>query len=382
MERLRDLRRSLSGVRHLLRKEFLQIFRNRGMLPIIFIMPFIQLVILSNAATFDVRDVAFHLQDLDRSTLSARLAERFLSSGWFHLEGESATPGQAFDAIVDGRADLVLVIPADFERELVARGSAPVQLVINAEDGFSAGVIQRYATTIVDGFNQDAMNRIGGRGAEPVGSIDVRSSAWYNPELVYIDYMVPGILVILVTLVGLFLSGMNVVREKEIGTIDQINVSPLRRWQFMTGKLLPFWVIGLGELTVGLFIARIGFHVPMLGSYVLIYLVASIYLLVVLGMGLLISTVSDSQQQAMFIAWFFMVVFTLMSGLFTAIDSMPHWAQAMTMANPVRHFVDIMRRIMLKGSGLDEISRPLGMLLLAAVLMLSLAVVRYRKVAA
>jgi len=185
--------------------------------------------------------------------------------------------------------------------------------------------------------------------------------------------------VVLVTLIGLFLSGMNVVREKEIGTIDQINVTPIKRWQFITGKLLPFWIIGLGELTVGLVISRALFHVPMLGHYYVIYLVAAIYLLVVLGMGLLISTVTESQQQAMFIAWFFIVIFVLLSGLFTPIQSMPHWAQNLTLANPVRHFVDIMRRVMLKGSDLGDIAKPFGILGAEAVVMLALAVNRYRK---
>jgi len=365
----------------LLQKEFLQIFRNKGMLPIIFIMPLIQLVILSNAATFDVRNVPFNLQDLDRTSLSENLSEQFTGSGYFQLTGESSTSSQALDVLVGRNADLVLVIPEGFEKELMRGGSAKVQLIINAEDGFSAGVIQGYTNDIITAFNRDLIPQLPGSAvAAPQPDIIVRSSAWYNPELVYVDYMVPGILVILVTLVGLFLSGMNVVREKEIGTIDQINVTPMRRYQFITGKLLPFWIIGLGELTLGLIIARVAFHVPMLGSYWLIYLVAGIYMLVVLGMGLLISTLTDSQQQAMFIAWFFMVIFTLMSGLFTAIESMPHWAQNMTFANPVRHFVDIMRRVMLKGSGIREIAVPLAILTADAALLITLAVNRYRKV--
>lgn len=380
-ERIAKATAGLRVIGYLLEKEFLQIFRNRGMLPIIFIMPFIQLVILSNAATFDVKNVPFHLQDFDRTALSARLTEQFTGSGWFRLTGESFSGTGAVDQLVARKADLVVVIPKDFEKDLMVEGRAGIQLVINAEDGFSAGVIQAYSGEIVAAFNRTLPALLPGmEGAGGVGEIVVKSSAWYNPELVYSDYMVPGILVILVTMVGLFLSGMNVVREKEIGTIDQINVTPMKRYQFITGKLLPFWIIGLGELTVGLLIARAGFDVPMLGSYLLVYLVASVYMIVVLGMGLLISTVTDSQQQAMFIAWFFMVIFTLMSGLFTSIESMPHWAQNMTMANPVRHFVDIMRRVMLKGAGIREIATPLAILAGDAVLMLTLAVNRYRKV--
>jgi ABC-2 type transport system permease protein len=366
----------------ILQKEFLQIFRNRGMLPIIFVLPFIQLMILSYAATFDVSRVPFNLQDRDHTTTSKRVAEKFTSTGYFNLTGYSSSDRESQSELVARKADLVLVIPSNFERDLVAIGHAPVQLMINAEDGFSAGVIQTYASDIISSFNHEELKRLIPQADEgkTVGEIGIVTSNWYNPELKYTHYMVPGIIVILVTLIGLFLSGMNVVREREIGTIDQINVTPIKRYQFITGKLLPLWIIGLGELSVGLLIARLVFHVPMLGSYALVYLVAAIYLLVVLGMGLLISTITETQQQAMFIAWFFMVIFTLMSGLFTAIESMPHWAQTMTMLNPVRHFVDIMRRVMLKGSGLKEIARPLLSLTIFAALMLTLAVNRYRKV--
>ncbi|RXK80654.1 ABC transporter permease [Chlorobaculum sp. 24CR] len=383
-DRIQKIKASLAVVGYLLQKEFLQIFRNKGMLPIIFIMPFIQLIILSNAATFDVPEVPFHLQDFDRTALSDRLVKRFTSTGYFRMTGESFRQSSAIEVLSGSEAKMVLVIPNDFEREMMTTGHARVQLLIDAEDGFTAGVIQGYANDIVVAFNRDLPELLpqlaGAQAVRPV--IEMRPRGWYNPELVYIDYMVPGVLVVLVTLIGLFLSGMNVVREREIGTIDQINVTPIKRWQFITGKLLPFWIIALGELTVGLVIARLGFHVPMLGHYYVIYLVAAIYLLVVLGMGLLISTVTESQQQAMFVAWFFIVIFILLSGLFTPIQSMPHWAQNLTLANPVRHFVDIMRRVMLKGSDFGDIAAPFGILGVEAVVMLTLAANLYRKVSA
>ena len=366
----------------LVQKEFLQIFRNRGMLPIIIIMPFIQLVILSNAATFDIKQVPLHLQDRDRSILSEKLVKRFTAGDYFRLTGYSFSDRESIGELLGRNADLVLVIPQDFERDLTTSGHAKVQLMINAEDGFSAGVIQAYASEIIRTFNREELPKSGVNATvQAPPEIDIISSGWYNPELEYTHYMVPGILVILVTLIGLFLSGMNVVREREIGTIDQINVTPIKRYQFITGKLVPFWIIGLAEMSIGLLIARLIFHVPMLGGYWLIYLVSAIFMLVVLGMGLFISTITETQQQAMFVAWFFMVIFTLMSGLFTAIESMPHWAQTMTLFNPVRHFVDIMRRVMLKGSGLLEIREQLLWLIGYAVVMVTLAVNRYRKVA-
>jgi ABC-2 type transport system permease protein len=380
----KDYLQPLRIIGHILRKEFLQIFRNKGMLPLMFVMPFIQLVILSNAATFDVAEVPFHLQDFDRSALSEQLVKRFTSTGYFRMTGESYRQESGIEALVGRKADMVLVIPRDFEKEMSGTGHARIQMLINAEDGFTAGVVRGYANEIVSGFNRDLpilLPHMPGQSAVmPI--IDIRSSGWYNPELVYSEYMVPGVLVVLVTIIGLFLSAMNVVREKEIGTIDQINVTPIKRWQFITGKLLPFLIIGLGELTVGLIIARLAFHVPMLGSYGLLYIVATIYLLVVLGMGLLISTMTDTQQQAMFVAWFFTVIFILLSGLFTPIESMPHWAQNLTQLNPIRHFVDIIRRIMLKGSNIQDILTPLSILTAQAALMLSLAVMRYRKVSA
>ncbi|NTU94058.1 MAG: ABC transporter permease [Chlorobiaceae bacterium] len=368
-------------VGHLLQKEFLQIFRNRGMLPIIFIMPFIQLAILSNAATFDVSRVPFHLQDFDRSSLSHRLVESFSSSGYFRMTGHSFARKTALDVLLSRDADMVLVIPEAFEKDLATTGHTRIQFMINAEDGFTAGVIRGYADEIVSTFNRDLPSLMpqSDRLVKPVFDIDIRQSGWYNPELLYTYYMVPGIIVILVTMIGLFLSGMNVVREKEIGTIDQINVTPIRRWQFITGKLLPFWIIGIGEFTAGIVIARVLFHVPMIGSYALIYAAAGIYLLVVLGMGLLISTMTETQQQAMFIAWFFSVIFILLSGLFTPTESMPGWAQYLTQLNPIRHFVDIMRRVMLKGAGVELIMQPLSILGAQAILMLALAVNRYRK---
>jgi len=369
----------------ILRKEFLQIFRNRGMLPIIFAMPVVQLLILSNAATFDVKNVRFALVDRDRSELSEKFAGHFSSSEYFTLTARTFFDRTAIESILEGSNRLAVVIPEHFEKDLYRKGNAPVQFLIDAEDGYSAGIIQAYAEQIVAAFNEEILELrlvpvdLSSMGNSVLPDIRIISTNWYNPELEYIDFMVPGILVVLVTMIGMFLSGMNIVREKEIGTIEQINVTPVRRYQFITGKLLPFWIIGMGELTVGLIIARFVFHVPMLGSYALIYCVAAVYLLVVLGMGVLISTVTETQQQAMFIAWFFMVIFVLLSGLFTSIESMPTWAQNLTLLNPVRFFVDIMRRIMLKGAGPADITPETIGLGLYAVSILGFAVNRYRK---
>ena len=211
-------------------------------------------------------------------------------------------------------------------------------------------------------------------GARP---IEVRARGWYNPDLNYRDYMVPGILVQLVTLVGTLMTAMNIVREKELGTLDQLSVTPLSQSVFMAAKLIPFWIIALVELTLGLLVARFVFHIPMLGSIPLVFAAAAIYLLAALGIGLFVSTLVDTQQQAMFVTFFIIMIYLLMSGLFTPIRSMPTWAQWMAQLNPMKHFIEIMRAVLLKGATARDILQPIGILALFGTVVLTLAVRQY-----
>lgn len=364
-------------IRFILRKEFLQIFRNKGMLPIIFVMPFIQLLILSNAATFDVKNVKFQIVDRDRSDLSRQLIERFTSTHHFILTDMPTNYAQAEGSVLKNEASLIVEIPAFFEKDVITGATAKLQLVINSEDGSTAGVIQSYAAQIIQDFTRQAVLFQPTQGTTQ--RIEIIARNWYNPELNYKHYMIPGILVALVTMIGLFLSGMNVVREKEIGTIEQINVTPIKKHQFIIGKLLPFLIIGLFELAMGLVIGRLVFDLPMLGGLPLVFGITIIYLILVLGLGLFISTVTETQQQAMFIAWFFMVIFMLMGGLFTPLDSMPLWAQQTMWINPVALFIRILRQVLLKGAPLYDIIPYVSALIGLAFTMFTLAVIRYRK---
>ncbi len=256
-----------------------------------------------------------------------------------------------------------------------------VQLVINAINGASAGLINAYSTMIIMDFNREILIEwISPSIMASTKNIHISANYWYNPKLNYKTYMVPGILVLLVTIIGLLLSGMNIVREKEIGTIEQLNVTPIGKIQFIAGKLVPFWIIALFELAFGLTIGKLLFDIPIIGNIWLIFLSAAVYLLVILGFGLLISTVTNTQQQAMLVSFFFMVIFILMSGLFTSIESMPQWAQLLDKLNPIAYFIRIMRMIMLKGSGFHEISIPFYSLVTYSIFSISLAVWRYRKV--
>ncbi len=366
----------------LLQKEFRQIFRNRAMLPIIFVMPIIQLVVLAHAATFEVKNVPVSLVDEDRTETSRLLVEKMGASGYFSVVKQTFSARQAADALLGTEARMVLHVPRHFERDLRRTGRAGVQMIFDAQDGATAGVAQAYVNTILAAFTRQIQVDFVAAEPAPAPAIEVVPASWYNPDLDYQTFMVPGILVLLVTMIGTFLSAMNVVREKEIGTIEQLNVTPIKKYQFITGKLLPFWIIALFELAFGLVIARVIFDVPMLGSLALIFALAGVYLLVMLGIGLWISTLTETQQQAMFLSWFLMVIFILMSGLFTPIESMPVWAQKLTLLNPVAYFITIMRRVLLKGAGFAAVQTEFWALVAYAAVMLTLAVRQYRKVSA
>ncbi len=351
------------------------------MLPIIFVLPLLQLIILSNAATFEVKNIKFGFIDKDNTSTSRALLEKFNTSTYFDVVTDFPSEELASSAMLLGEVDVVLEIPSYLERDLQKEKHATLGVTINAIDGAAAGVENVYVSQIIQSFNRHLkvdLLQISDEQIQPV-TIDSIPLFWYNETLNYKTFMVPGILVLLVTMITLFLSGMNIVREKEIGTLEQINVTPIKKSQFIIGKLFPFWVIGMGLLTIGLIIAKVLFNVPMVGSLVLMYFYTSIYILVVLGIGLFISNFTDTQQQAMFIAWFFMVIFILMSGLFTPIESMPKWAQLLTELNPIKYFVEVMRMVMLKGSGFMDILPQLLKTVLYAIIMNGLAVWSYKK---
>jgi ABC-2 type transport system permease protein len=363
----------------LVRKEFLQILRDRIMPRMLLVMPLVQLIILSSAATFEVRSARVYVVDHDRTDASRGLVTRLQASGRFRLVDASPSMTLANDAMLAGDAGMILAIPADFERALVRQRQATVQLVLNAEDGAAAGVTQAYASQIIRAYATE----LGAESAPATvtGVVDVAVRGWYNPTLDYRDYMVPGILVMLVTIIGTLLTAMNIVREKEIGTLEQLSVTPLSRTTFIAAKLIPLWIIAVLELVLGLILVRIVFGIPVLGNPVVIFIAASIYLLAALGIGLWVSTVAHTQQQAMFITFFMLMTYLLMSGLFTPVRSMPDWAQWIAEANPLKHFVLLMRAVMLKGAGLADVARELLALAALSGVALAMAIRQYGKTA-
>ena len=368
-------------LRFLLKKEYLQIFRNKGMLPILFVLPVIQLAVLSFAATYELKQVQFAVIDFDQSQMSHELVQKLQASGRFKLEATYHSTDTALEEMKAGKIKMLLTVDQGFEKHMKTGKEAFIQVTIDAVDGSTAGLIQSYSSSIISDFNAEKLGELAIAGSAIVSpkSINIIPSNWYNPDLDYITFMVPGILVVLISMIGLFLSGMNIVREYEIGTIEQLNVTPIQKSHFMLAKLIPFWTIGMFDLCIGLLLARFGFQIPFLGSLFTILTIAGIYLVVIQLMGLLISTVTHTQQQAMFIAWFLIVIFILMGGLFTPIESMPQWAQNLTLANPVSYFIKIMRMVLLKGAGWQEIYKMVIVLLGMGILFLGISLNRYKK---
>lgn len=377
-------------VRFLLRKEFRQIFRDRTMLRMLLVIPVVQLLVLSSAATFEVREGRIWVVDQDLSSTSRGLITRVEGSGHFLLAGSSTSMSAANRALLDREASLILHIPRGFARDIARNSRADVQLVLDAEDGAAAGILYsylgrtlaRYGAEISPGTVNSGPAVAGAAPFAGRGPIEVRTRGWYNPELRYYDYMVPGILVLLVTIIAMSIASMNIVREKEIGTLEQLSVTPVTRSQFIASKLIPFWIIALVDLAVGLTVARLVFDNPLEGSLVVVGVSAVAYLFVALGIGLWISTVVETQQQAMFVAFSVNMVYLLMSGLFTPFTSMPEWAQVVGQLSPVKHFIEIMRAVLVRGAGFEAVSTPLLILVVYGFVVFGLSIRQFSKVTA
>jgi len=318
--------------------------------------------------------------DYDHSTYSQNLINKITSTDYFTLIDYTDSYEKALTHVEHDEADLILQIPPDFEKDIVREDRAELFLAINAINGVKANLGGAYLRSVINDFNREVRLQwlqLPRQNPEPV--IEIASINWFNPLMNYRFFMVPGILVILITLVGAFLTALNIVKEKEIGTIEQINVTPIRKYQFILGKLIPFWVLGFVVLTIGLLISRIAYGIVPLGSLLTIYIFTGVYLISILGLGLLVSTFANTQQQAMLLSFFMMMIFILLGGLYTSIDSMPQWAQTFTKFNPVTYFIEVMRMVVLKGSSLYDIRLHLLKVLFFGLIFNGLAVWNYRK---
>lgn len=367
---------------YLIRKEFLQIFRNKFISKAIFAVPLVQMLILVPAVTFEIKNVALAVIDRDMTPESRGLTSKLEGSSFFKVEYSTFSEEEAIDLLHRNKCDAILEIPSGFGKAVVTGEGSKVMAAVDAINASAAQLTWAYLNGVIRDYNLElASENISLDRISMPPAIETTNRYWYNENLNYKYYMLPGILVILVTAIGFLLAGLNMVREKEIGTIEQINVTPVRKYQFITAKMVPFLIIGIVDLALGLSIGKLAFNIPFEGSIFLMFLCASIFLVAVLALALFISTFSGTQQQYMFVAFFFMIVFILMSGIFTPFESMPQWAQDFDKVNPVAYLIKINRMVMLKGSGIMAIGKDILSLSVIAVSFTALAVWRYRKTA-
>jgi ABC-2 type transport system permease protein len=367
----------------ILRKEFRQIFRNPLILRMILMMPIIQLIVLPLAADYEIKSIQLSVVDQDHSTYSQRLIQKMIAGNYFQLVDVSNDYRQSLETVKNNQADLILTIPPFFEKNLVKESKTTVHLAANAINSQRGGLAQLYAGQIIGQFNQEIREQwIQMPKNSELPTIEIFSQNRYNPTNNYKLFMVPGILALLVTMVGSLMSALNIVAEKEKGTIEQINVTPIKKYQFIIGKLIPFWVLGLVSLFLGFLASYLVYSIIPLGSYFTIFLYAGVYLLAVLGVGLLLSTFADTQQQATLLAFFIMMMFVLMGGLYTPIESMPEWAQKVSSFLPPSYFIKVIRAVVLKGSGLNDLKDEFLITFIMGLVINTLAVLNYRKRAA
>jgi ABC-2 type transport system permease protein len=366
---------------YIMQKEFRQIFREKTNIVIIFVLPFIQLVLLGFAITTDVTNISTMIVDQDHSQLSRRMIDAFSTTKTFTCTAVGNSIHAAIAKMDRGQIKLIVVIPPHFQRD-VKMGSVPnIQLILDGVDGNSAGISNGYAARALLTLQREWLNELPSvlRKKLSLHLITVQPRMLYNPELKSQNNMVPGILVLLLTMITMFLTTINVVREKEMGTMEQVLVTPVTSFELIVGKVLPFAILGFALFNVGLLAAGLIFGIWLKGNLLLLYALSLVYMLTTLGLGIFISTIAASQQQAMFFAWFFSIFAILLSGFFVPIENMPGWVQAITCLNPTRYFMIVVRGIVLKGAGLTALWSELGMMSLLGVVILGSAIAKFQK---
>ena len=372
----------LERIKHMLIKEFIQIFRDPRMKGVIFLMPIIQALVFGYAVTTDVRHIRTAVYDLDNSVASRELVTRFERSGYFDITQYIDRESRIRELMDRGLVKAVLQMNRGFGEALRTGGTARLQLILDGTDSNTAGVVLNYGAKIAGQFSEQVLvtrlTRLAGSGQQP-GRVDLQTRAWFNENLESRNFYVPGVIAVLVMLVTLMLTSMAVVREKEIGTMEQIMVTPITPLEFILGKTVPFALIGFADVILITLIGIVWFEVPIRGSLVLLFMATALYLMTTLGAGLLISTVSQTQQQAMMSAFLFYFPAVLLSGFMFPIANMPEAIQWLTYLNPLRYFLVVIRGIFLKGVGLGILWPQMAALAVLGVATLWFTSKRFKK---
>ena len=365
-------------IKFLIEKEFKQLIRNSFLPRLILLFPCMIMIFMPWAMNLEVRNVSLNIVDNDHSVLSRRLVDKIAASTYFRLTALPDSYDEALRNVEAGDADVILEIPRYFERDCIGGNAAHVLIAANAVNGTKGGLGSTYLSNIVRDYTSEAVTT----DIPASSTVDCRLSTLnlYNPNLNYKLFMVPALMVMLLTLICGFLPALNIVGEKEAGTIEQINVTPVSKFTFILAKLLPYWLIGFIVLTICFILAWALYGIVPVGHFLIIYFFAVLFVLSMSGLGLVISNHSATMQQSMFVMWFCMLILILMSGLFTPIRSMPGWAQVITVFNPLKYLMQVMRMVYLKGSGMTDLLPQLGALLLFALVLNIWAVRSFKKV--
>lgn len=368
-------------IKFLIEKEFKQLLRNSFLPKLILVFPCMIMLLMPWAVNLEIKNIQLNIVDNDHSAISQRLVNKIAASTYFRLVEVPASYEEGLRNIETGTADIVMEIPRHLERDWMNGEEAHILIAANAVNGTKGGLGSSYLASIVNDYAAELRSECPEAGTLSGGfpSIRIDTQGLFNPNLNYKLYMIPALMVMLLTLICGFLPALNVVSEKEVGTIEQINVTPVPKFLFILAKLLPYWLIGFIVLTLCFILAWLIYGIMPVGHFVVIYFFAVLFVLVMSGFGLVISNYSATMQQSMFVMWFCLLVLILMSGLFTPVSSMPEWAQWITRLNPLRYFMEVMRMVYLKGSGGVDLLPQLGILLFFVVVFNSWAVFSYRK---
>ena len=364
----------------MIQKEFRQVFRSREMIGIIFGIPLVQMVILGFTITNEVKNVSLLIADYDNSQISHEIIQAFANTDRFTIIGYETDPEKIESTVQEWDAQIVLNIPPRFAADLSTNLLPELQIIVDGLDGNSAGIALSYAQGILMQYARESgTNSVRIRDSGPVHLIENKERMWYNLNLDNAQYMIPGIVVTLMTIISMMLSAMSLVKEKEIGTLEQLMVTPLKRYQLLFGKIIPFLILTFIELVFVMTCAKFIFNIQIQGSYLLLALLAFLFLFTTLGFGIFISTLTNTQQEAMFMSWFFMVFMLLMSGFFIPIENMPDFLQSITYLNPMRYFLAIIRDIFQKGSTISYLLIDVIPMTIYGVLIFLLGVLNFHK---
>lgn len=398
----------------LVKKEFLQVFRNPLLLSILVVAPLVEFMIFPFCADYEIKVLDIAFIDNDHSQISKDIIHKFNSSDIFVSHGVLANKATAEEMMRHDKIDILIEIPQNFEQNLYNNDGTRIAITANAINSVKAGIGTGYAQEIIGGYMQDFAAANGSANMQAVAAqmqatqeaakrqqsqsrsrtpilnttptiqeqpatLGISNIYWYNEQMNYKNLIVPGILVILVTLIGCYVTALNLVREKEIGTIEQVNVTPIKRWQFLLGKMIPFWLLGMVEFIAGLLIMKFIFGISVQGSIPVLLGITAIYLLVMLGLGFFISSVSENQLQSMFIVLFLFIVFVLLSGVFTPTEGMPEWAHKINYLNPMSFYIEVIKKIILKGSAFSSVQTETIVLSIMAVLINTGAILSYKE---